>query len=110
MKKNKQIGQGIGALLTPQKSSDTVEQNSILITKIIPNPNQPRKVFDKQSLAQLAQSIDEKGLISPITVKESNNKYNLCLSKHYQNQYMTEHCRHILLFLEGAKKLRQELC
>ena len=75
MKKNNQIGKGIGALLTPNKSSDNVAQNNILISRITPNPNQPRKVFDEKSLKQLAQSIDEKGLISPITVKESNNKY-----------------------------------
>ena len=75
MKKNNQIGQGIGALLTPKKSSDNLEQNSILISKISPNPNQPRKLFDEKALKQLAQSIDEKGLISPITVKASKNKY-----------------------------------
>lgn len=75
MKKNNQIGQGIGALLTPNKSSDNVEQNNILLSRITPNPNQPRKVFDEKALKQLAQSIDEKGLISPITVKASNNKY-----------------------------------
>jgi len=75
MKKNNQIGQGIGALLTPKKSSEHLEQNSILVSKIIPNPNQPRKVFNEKSLKQLAQSIDEKGLISPITVRASNNKY-----------------------------------
>ena len=75
MKKNNQIGQGIGALLSPNKSSDNLEQNSILISKISPNPNQPRKLFDEKALKQLAQSIDEKGLISPITVKASNNKY-----------------------------------
>ena len=75
MKKNNQIGQGIGALLSPNKPSDNLEQNSILISKISPNPNQPRKLFDEKALKQLAQSIDEKGLISPITVKASNNKY-----------------------------------
>ena len=75
MKKNNQIGKGIGALLTPNKSSDNVAQNNILISRITSNPNQPRKVFDEKALKQLAQSIDEKGLISPITVKESNNKY-----------------------------------
>ena len=75
MKKNNQIGQGIGALLSPNKSSDNLEQNSILISKISPNPNQPRKLFDEKALKQLAQSIDEKGLISPITVKASKNKY-----------------------------------
>ena len=75
MKKNNQIGQGIGALLAPNKSSDNVDQNNILMSRITPNPNQPRKVFDEKALKQLAQSIDEKGLISPITVKASNNKY-----------------------------------
>jgi ParB family chromosome partitioning protein len=45
------------------------------MSRITPNPNQPRKVFDEKALKQLAQSIDEKGLISPITVKASNNKY-----------------------------------
>ena len=59
MKKNNQIGQGIGALLAPNKSSEDVEQNNILISRITPNPNQPRKVFDEKSLKQLAQSIDE---------------------------------------------------
>ena len=75
MKKNNQIGQGIEALLAPKKSSDHLDQNRILVSKIIPNPNQPRKVFNEKSLKQLAQSIDEKGLISPITVRASNNKY-----------------------------------
>ena len=75
MKKNNQIGQGIEALLAPKKSSDHLDQNRILVSKIIPNPNQPRKVFNEKSLKQLAQSIDEKGLISPITVRVSNNKY-----------------------------------
>ena len=75
MKKNNQIGQGIGALLAPKKTPNHLDQNSILVSKIIPNPNQPRKVFNEKSLKQLAQSIDEKGLISPITVQASNNKY-----------------------------------
>ena len=64
MKKNNQIGQGIGALLAPKKTPNHLDQNSILVSKIIPNPNQPRKVFNEKSLKQLAQSIDEKGLIS----------------------------------------------
>ena len=103
MKKNKQIGQGIGALLTPQKSSDTVEQNSILISKIIPNPNQPRKVFDKQSLVQLAQSIDEKGLISPITVKESNNKYFIVAGERRFRAHQLLKKKRILAYIINAE-------
>ena len=76
MKKNKQLGQGLGALLTPSKSKiEDLSQSSILLSKIKPNPNQPRKNFEDKSLKQLAQSIKEKGLISPITVKKLDNKY-----------------------------------
>ena len=76
MKKNKQLGQGLGALLTPSKSKiEDLSQSSILLSKIKPNPNQPRKNFEHKSLKQLAQSIKEKGLISPITVRKLDNKY-----------------------------------
>lgn len=76
MAKNKNLGQGLGALLTPTKSSlEDFSQSSILISKIKPNPNQPRKGFEDKSLKQLAQSIEEKGLITPITVKQDDNKY-----------------------------------
>ena len=76
MAKNKNLGQGLGALLTPKKSSlEDFSQSSILISKIKPNPNQPRKSFEDKSLKQLAQSIEEKGLITPITVKQDDNKY-----------------------------------
>ncbi len=76
MKKNKQLGQGLGALLTPSKQKiEDFSQSSILLSKINPNPNQPRKNFKDKSLKQLAQSIEEKGLISPITVKKVNSKY-----------------------------------
>lgn len=76
MAKNKNLGQGLGALLTPTKSSlEDFSQSSILISKIKPNPNQPRKIFEDKSLKQLAQSIEEKGLITPITIKQDDNKY-----------------------------------
>ena len=76
MAKNKNLGQGLGALLTPTKSSlEDFSQSSILISKIKPNPNQPRKSFEDKSLKQLARSIEEKGLITPITVKQDDNKY-----------------------------------
>ncbi len=42
---------------------------SLPVASIIPNPNQPRKQFDKDKLAELAASIIEHGLIQPITVQ-----------------------------------------
>ena len=45
--------------------------------KILPDPNQPRKVFDQTELISLAQSIKEVGLLSPITVQRQENGYRL---------------------------------
>jgi len=47
------------------------------VNNIIPNPNQPRKEFDKGKLQELADSIKSNGLINPIQVKQLGNKYQL---------------------------------
>jgi len=43
---------------------------NIDVNKIIPNKNQPRKVFDDKSLEELSQSIKSYGIIQPITVRK----------------------------------------
>ncbi|HPV85524.1 MAG TPA: nucleoid occlusion protein [Sedimentibacter sp.] len=40
------------------------------VNKIIPNKNQPRKTFDEKALKELSQSIDNYGIIQPITVRK----------------------------------------
>ena len=44
---------------------------------IEPNPNQPRRDFDETSLRELAASIEEYGIISPLTVRLRNGRYEL---------------------------------
>ena len=46
------------------------------LTKIVPNPDQPRKTFHEESLRELADSIESHGLLQPITVKRDNNTDN----------------------------------
>ncbi len=70
MKNNKKpLGRGLNAMLsTTSLGSSTI--NEIEINKIYPNPDQPRKDFDENSLQELAQSIKAIGLIQPITVRK----------------------------------------
>lgn len=49
--------------------------SKININEIYPNPNQPRKTFDKESLEELAESIRIHGLIQPITVNKMSDGY-----------------------------------
>tara|TARA_S200000501_G_C20870338_1_gene763952 strand:- start:2282 stop:3115 length:834 start_codon:yes stop_codon:yes gene_type:complete len=104
MAKNKNLGQGLGALLTPSKSSlEDFSQSSILISKIKPNPNQPRKSFENKSLKQLAQSIEEKGLISPITVKQIENKYIIVAGERRYRAHKLLNKKRILAYVIDAK-------
>lgn len=54
----------------------SVENISMLSLKDIePDPNQPRKQFDDNSIKELANSIKEKGLLQPIIVRKVEDKY-----------------------------------
>jgi len=49
----------------------------IKIDRIVPNPNQPRKTFYEQTISELAESIKEHGILSPIIVRPSGKKYEI---------------------------------
>ncbi|MBV9061059.1 MAG: ParB/RepB/Spo0J family partition protein [Pseudonocardiales bacterium] len=52
------------------------------ITAIVPNPRQPRQVFDEEALAELAHSIREFGLLQPIVVRPlGNGRYELIMGE-----------------------------
>ena len=58
--------------LSAAGATDSVRQLSL--SKIEPNPNQPRKIFDQSALEELAESIRLHGVITPITVRHSEKE------------------------------------
>lgn len=72
------LGKGLGALI-PQGSVFTGGRTivNIDITKVVPNPRQPRTAFSKESLQELANSIKEQGIIEPILTRMRSGKYEL---------------------------------
>ena len=77
MASNKGLGRGLGALLgdfDEPKVSDS-PYKLLPIYKVEPNPDQPRKDFDEEELAALAESIAEHGIIQPLTVRELSSGY-----------------------------------
>jgi ParB family chromosome partitioning protein len=83
MAKTSALGRGLGALLTEIEEAYDNELpkkggiEEILLAKIRPNPYQPRKHFDPESLAELSESIKTHGLLQPIVVKEDVDGYIL---------------------------------
>lgn len=76
MPKAKGLGKGLGALMG-DVALQTQEAGSIFlpISQVEPGLNQPRKRFDEESLADLADSIREHGIIQPLTVRRLASGY-----------------------------------
>ena len=81
--KKRVLGRGLSAILNEDDNNRFKQNinsnniNEIDVNDISLNPDQPRTNFNQNSLEQLASSINELGLIQPITVKENDGKYIL---------------------------------
>lgn len=72
------LGKGLGSLIPSGVSPTAVSGiDMIAISDVSPNPFQPRKHFDEESLSTLADSIRELGVLQPILVRKSENGYEL---------------------------------
>lgn len=79
MTKNKGLGRGIDALFQDFASLEEVDAKTdevinIPLGDLRPNPYQPRKNFDEESLQELASSIEKSGVFQPIIVRKSSVK------------------------------------
>src|SRR5437764_11425151 len=78
----KVLGRGLGALI-PQRQEAPAEAHAtqglaeIPISQIQPNPYQPRKTFNEASIEELARSVREHGIVQPLVVTRSGDKYKL---------------------------------
>ena len=72
------LGRGLGALIpTGVVSNDELGLQEIPISSIRPNPQQPREHFDEESLAALAESIREVGVLQPVLVRAGGDGFEL---------------------------------
>lgn len=66
----KRLGKGLSALINNDDNVDQSRVEEIFVDQIEANPFQPRSTFDEDALNELADSIKEKGVIQPITVRK----------------------------------------
>jgi len=81
----KALGKGLGAIISTSPTPAAEIENIVVedknrireieISKIIPNPDQPRSVFDEHEIKGLAESIKAVGLIQPIIVRENKGEF-----------------------------------
>lgn len=81
---NRGLGKGLSALFDDSSSDyeksmlvdergESEKVHELSLSSVYANPNQPRKVFDADALEELANSVKEHGIISPIIVNKDNN-------------------------------------
>ena len=79
---SKSLGRGLEALISskvedkPKKINDP-GVSYVKVSKIKPNPKQPRRSFDIKALDELSNSIIEKGVITPITIRQLDEGYEI---------------------------------
>ena len=73
-KNKKGLGRGLSSLIGDTPSIQ--KNNNVPISSLLKNKFQPRKIFDKEKLDELTESIKERGIIQPIIVRKSNDEKN----------------------------------
>ncbi len=75
MKKMTGLGRGLDALIDTSHvdTNGSSSISEIELSKIVANPDQPRRTFDEEALQELSDSIREHGVISPITLRDNGD-------------------------------------
>ena len=80
MTKTKRLGRGLEALLGPSNKAEAEDAGmlrEVAVESIKANPWQPRRAFDEEALAELANSIKASGLIQPPVVRPVGSHYEI---------------------------------
>ena len=80
--KRSALGRGLDALITMDdlKTGGSSSISEIELQKIQPNPEQPRTIFEEETLQELATSIRSLGVIQPITLREIGQEQYMIIS------------------------------
>lgn len=74
---SKRLGRGLDALIPSLSVKDDDKVIDVPLSQLRPNPYQPRKTFDEESIKELAESIKQHGVIQPIIVRTVLKGYEI---------------------------------
>lgn len=106
--KKRVLGRGLSAILSDDDNNrfeirkESNSLNEIEIDKISLNPNQPRTNFNKKSLNELASSINELGLIQPVTVQKIDENFILISGERRLRAFKQLNKKHIPAYIRTA--------
>lgn len=80
--KRRGLGRGLSALIPEGLSmAAPAAERRVHVSEIRPNPRQPRRYFDEQRIAELAESIRQQGMLQPLVVRKADSGYELIVGE-----------------------------
>ena len=106
-KNKKGLGRGLSSLIGD--SDIKTSKDKVSISSIVPNKNQPRKIFEKDALEELTNSIKERGIIQPLIVRRSedqDNKFELIAGERRWQAAQSAGLHEVPIFVVKADNLK----
>ena len=106
-KNKKGLGRGLSSLIGD--SDIKTSKDKVSISSIVPNKNQPRKIFEKEALEELTNSIKERGIIQPLIVRRSedqDNKFELTAGERRWQAAQSAGLHEVPIFVVKADNLK----
>ena len=106
------LGRGFDSLLpTSFDSSILVEEGErvqkLSVTVLVPNPDQPRTVFDKEALQELANSIVQYGIVQPLVASPEGSGYRIIAGERRWRAAQLAGLTHVPTIVRTSKELEQ---
>ena len=103
------LGKGLNALIP--KDIDVTDRKKFMVletNRVRTNPNQPRKEFDQEALKNLADSIQQNGILQPLIVKAQNGGFEIVAGeRRFRAAQMIGLDKVPAVLIEGLSKLEQ---
>jgi ParB family chromosome partitioning protein len=106
------LGRGLGALISEDLDRSILQEDServqkLLITDIVPTPDQPRREFDQTALKELASSIKQHGVVQPIIVVRHGNQYRIIAGERRWRAAQLAKQSHLPAIVRSMKQLEE---
>jgi ParB family chromosome partitioning protein len=112
MVKRQSLGRGFEALIPKDLDSTILEEDKhrvqkLLINDVVPNPDQPRKQIDKAALDEMTQSVKQHGILQPIVVVRSKDRYRIVAGERRWRAAKAARLSHIPAIVRNLEELEQ---